>query len=149
MTPDEIRRQIMHSAGLDAEGFPEEVKSVELTEETPAAGTEAETPSGEQLPEEATPPRPEVETPSDEQVPAMPEPRGKSIVLALLLAILFGPFGLIYVSWKRALEVFLVFVGGVLLIPHNVFVTLLLWFVPPILSIIALGVGTRPPTSEL
>ena len=72
-------------------------------------------------------------------------PREKSMLLALILAALFGPFGLLYVSWKRALLMLLLFILGVSLIPKNGFVVLLLWLVAPILSIILLGVGKRQP----
>ena len=72
-------------------------------------------------------------------------PREKSMVLALVLAFFFGPFGLFYVSWKRALLLLLLFIVGVSLIPKNGFVVLLLWLVVPILSILLLGVGKRQP----
>jgi hypothetical protein len=73
--------------------------------------------------------------------------RAKSIVVAIVLAVIFGPFGLFYLSWKRALVMLFVFILGVSLIPNNGFVALLLWLVAPALSIIALGVGPRqtPP----
>jgi hypothetical protein len=71
------------------------------------------------------------------------KPKTKSTIIALVLAFFFGPFGLFYVSWKRALVLLLVFIVGVFLAPKNGFVVLLLWLVAPILSIIALGVGNR------
>lgn len=71
------------------------------------------------------------------------QPGAKSMILALVLALLFGPIGVFYVSWKRALFMLLLFIVGVFLIPKNEFVVLLLWLVVPILSIIALGVGRR------
>ena len=73
--------------------------------------------------------------------------RKQSMLLALVLAFFFGPFGLFYVSWKRALGMLLLFIICVSLIPNNGFVVLLLWLVVPILSIILLGVGKRqsPP----
>lgn len=71
--------------------------------------------------------------------------KSKSMLLAIVLAVLFGPFGLFYVSWKRALAMLLIFIIGVSLIPNNGFVTLLLWLVAPVVSIFALGVGSRQP----
>lgn len=71
--------------------------------------------------------------------------RVKSMPLAIVLAVLFGPFGLFYVSWKRALAMLLVFIVGVSMIPNNGFVTLLLWLVAPVVSIFALGIGPRQP----
>jgi hypothetical protein len=68
--------------------------------------------------------------------------------LAIVLAVFFGPLGLFYVSWKRALAMFLVFIVGVSLIPQNGFVTLLLWLIAPALSIVALGTGSRQPPPE-
>lgn len=85
---------------------------------------------------------------SNPQMPAsinINEPRRKSMPLAVVLAFIFGPFGLFYVSWKRALVMLLVFIVGVSLIPNNGFVTLLLWLVAPVASIFALGVGSRQP----
>ena len=73
------------------------------------------------------------------------EKRPKSMVIALALPFLFGPFGLVYVSWKRAAVMLLVFIIGVSLIPKNGFVVLLLWLVAPILNIIVLGVGKSQP----
>jgi len=72
-------------------------------------------------------------------------PRNKSMLLALALAFFFGPFGLIYVSWKRALVMLLVFIVGISLIPDNGFVILLFWLVAPVASIFALGLGPRLP----
>lgn len=82
------------------------------------------------------------EPPEPASVNAKPS-RKKSMPLALVLAFFFGPFGLFYVSWKRALFMLLLFIVGVFLIPKNEFVVLLLWLVVPILSIIAGGVGRR------
>ena len=79
-------------------------------------------------------------------IPKKSKPNGpKSMLLAIVLAALFGPLGLFYVSWKRALAMLLFFILGVSLIPKNGFVVLLLWLVAPILSIILLGVGKRQP----
>ena len=71
--------------------------------------------------------------------------RKQSMLLAVALAFFFGPLGVFYVSWKRALLLLLLFIVGVSLIPKNGFVVLLLWLVVPILSIILLGVGKRQP----
>jgi len=79
-------------------------------------------------------------------VMTMPERRPrKSLWLAFALAILLGPLGLLYVSWKRAVVMLLVFIVGVSLIPNNGFVTLLLWLFAPVASILVLGVGSRQP----
>ncbi len=76
---------------------------------------------------------------------AQKQAKSKSMLLAIVLAVFFGPFGLFYVSWKRALVMLLLFIVGVSLIPNNGFVTLLLWLVAPVVSIFALGVGSRQP----
>jgi tetratricopeptide (TPR) repeat protein len=69
--------------------------------------------------------------------------KSKSIPLAVVLAFFFGPFGLFYVSWKRALAMLLIFMVGISLIPNNGFVTLLLWLVAPVASIFAFGLGPK------
>lgn len=81
--------------------------------------------------------------PSSATHPAPKQPRNKAMMIAVVLAFFFGPLGVFYVSWKRALLLLLLFIVGVALIPKNGFVVLLLWLVVPILSIIALGVGRR------
>ena len=87
------------------------------------------------------------ETPRQEGSDALQttKSRSKSIALAVVLAFLFGPFGLVYVSWKRAAVTLLLFIIGVSLIPNNGFVVLFLWLVVPISSLIAFGVGKRQP----
>jgi hypothetical protein len=79
------------------------------------------------------------------QSPALKElkERTKSMVIAIVLAVFFGPLGLFYVSWKRALIMLLVFIVGVSLIPNNGFVTLLLWLVAPVASIFVFGLGSK------
>lgn len=137
MTPEEIRKQMMGSAGVkeeDAESLYAKADSsfsnkVEIEAEIqgkPLAKASASEPQ------------------EPASVNAKP-PWEKSVVLALVLAFFFGPFGLFYVSWKRALAMLLLFIIGVSLIPNNEFVVLLLWMVVPILSIILLGVGKRQP----
>lgn len=138
MTPEEIRKQMMGSAGMDVEQCIDSpaanttrgAERIELSEEKPASNTAKESSA--------------LVSPSTKDTKPT---RAKSMLLALVLAFFFGPFGLFYVSWKRALVMLLLFIVGVSLIPKNGFVVLLLWLVAPILSIIALGVGKRqtPP----
>jgi len=81
-----------------------------------------------------------------EQAPkpvAPKQTKRKSMPLAVVLAFFLGPFGLFYVSWKRALAMLLIFIVGVSLIPNNGFVALLLWLVAPVASIFAFGLGPK------
>lgn len=126
---------MMGSAGLSTE-CPEDKEAdpagtLELSEEERSANPDQQS---------STAASPSPARPRDQS-----QPRGKSMLLALVLAFFFGPFGLLYVSWKRTLFLFLTFIVGVALIPNNGFVVLLLWMVVPILSIILLGVGKRQP----
>lgn len=153
MTNEEIRKQLLQSAGHNIPTAP--------AEKTPStAGADSNTNRAEQ--ESAHLPVPsltaeeeldrfvaeqiasgEMVSPKEREAVHGKKSRQKSMVLALVLAILLGPFGLLYVSWKRAAVMLLVFIVGVSLIPKNGFVVLLLWLVAPILSIILLGVGKR------
>jgi hypothetical protein len=65
--------------------------------------------------------------------------RGKSFWLAFALALLLGPFGLLYVSWKRTLVMILIALIGTLLFPHNGAVMVTLWLVVPACSVVAFG----------
>jgi hypothetical protein len=65
--------------------------------------------------------------------------RRKSFWLAFALALLLGPFGLPYVSWKRALVMLLIALIGTLLFPHNGAVIVTLWLVAPACSVVAFG----------
>lgn len=133
MTPEEIRKQMMGSAGLD----------IVCPPDSPAANATDLTKTAE-VPEEEAAADPDND-PAPDVTRGKRQPREKSILLALVLALFFGPFGLFYVSWKRALAMLLIFIVGVSLIPKNGFVVLLLWLVAPILSIFLLGVGKRQP----
>jgi len=67
----------------------------------------------------------------------------KSFWLAFVLALLLGPFGLLYVSWKRALVMLLIALIGTLLFPHNGAVIVTLWLVAPASSVVAFGLRPR------
>jgi hypothetical protein len=76
---------------------------------------------------------------------------GTSFWLAFVLALLFGPFGLFCVSWKRALVILLIALIGTLLFPHNGAVIVTLWLLAPACSVVAFGLrpgllpsATRP-----
>jgi hypothetical protein len=92
---------------------------------------------------EPSPARNETKTDLPAKSPKVKPSRVKSILLAIVLAVLFGPFGLFYVSWKRALAMLLIFIVGISLIPNNGFVTLLLWLVAPVASIFVFGLGSK------
>lgn len=152
MNPEDIRNQMLGSAGL-IEAAPSEVcvtkssadaKAVELSAEVASCspeGKQGRFAEGHQIASV------EVANPQESEVPRTKHARPKSMTLALVLALIFGPFGLLYVSWKRGAVMLLVFIVGVSLIPKNGFVVLLLWLVAPILSIIALGVGKLQPSA--
>jgi len=65
--------------------------------------------------------------------------RRKSFWLAFILALLLGPFGLLYVSWKRALVMLLIALIGTLLFRHNGAVIVTLRLVAPACSVVAFG----------
>jgi len=150
MTPEEIRKQMMGSAGLSEAASSKnratksnaDGKTAELPAEVASAS-----PGNEQdhFAEDHQSTLVEVANPQQSEVLRTKNACSKSMALAVVLALLFGPFGLLYVSWKRAAVMVLVFIVGVSLIPKNGFVVLLLWLVAPILSIILLGVGKRQP----
>ena len=62
----------------------------------------------------------------------------KNYWIAMALAVVFGPFGLFYVSWKRALAVLAIWVAAVALF-HN---PILFWLVLSAGSIVLMGIGT-------
>jgi hypothetical protein len=70
---------------------------------------------------------------------APPGRRRKSFWLTFVLTLLFGPFGLLYVSWKRALFMLLITLIGTLLFPRNGVVLVTLWLVAPACSVVAFG----------
>jgi len=73
----------------------------------------------------------------------MTEPRRwrrKSFWPAFTLALLLGPFGLLYVSCKRAVVMLLIALIGTLMFPHNGAVIVTLWLVAPACSVVACGV---------
>jgi hypothetical protein len=142
MQPEEIRKQIMDSAWLS------EAPAIMSSGDVNAVGLRAEaTPVGsagthDRFAEDQISSH-EIPRPEEGEAVQTKKSRPKSIPLALVLALLFGPFGLLYVSLGRAAVMLLVFIVGVSLIPKNGFVVLLLWLVAPILSIILFGVGKR------
>ena len=71
-------------------------------------------------------------------------PRLKSFWLAFWLALFFGPFGLLYVSWQRCAVMLLLFLAGFFFIPGETgaVITICLWLIAPAATVIALG--TRP-----
>ena len=68
----------------------------------------------------------------------------KSFWLAFWLALLFGPIGLIYVSWQRCSVMLMLLLAAFFLIPGETgaAVTLCLWLVAPAATVLA--IGTRP-----
>jgi hypothetical protein len=68
----------------------------------------------------------------------------KSFWLAFWLALLFGPLGLLYVSWQRFSVMLLLFLAAFFFIPGetNAPIKICLWLVAPAATVIALG--TRP-----
>jgi hypothetical protein len=77
--------------------------------------------------------------------------RRKSFWLAFVLALLLGPFGLLYVSWKRALVMLLLALIGTLLFPQNGAVIVTLWLVAPASSVVAFGLrpGLLPSAARM
>jgi len=150
VTLEEIRKQMMGSAGLYEASLSEthatkssaDTKTVELPAVVTSVGPEDEQ---DHFAEDHQSGTVEVANPQQSEVLRTKNARSKSMALAVVLALILGPFGLLYVPWKRAAVMLLVFVVGVSLIPKNGFVVLLLWLVTPILSIILLGVGKRQP----
>lgn len=116
-------RALQEKGDKDAEGLVEEIEAA-------IAGK----------PLSSGPARPQEQAP---KAAAPKQAKIKSMLLAIVLAVLFGPFGLFYVSWKRALAMLLIFIVGVSLFPNNGFVTLLLWLVAPVASIFAFGLGPK------
>jgi hypothetical protein len=68
----------------------------------------------------------------------------KSFWLAFWLALLFGPIGLLYVSWQRCSIMLLLFLAAFFFIPGETGapITICLWLVAPAATVI--GLGTRP-----
>ena len=77
--------------------------------------------------------------------------RGTSFWLAFALALLCGSFGLLYVSWKRALVMLLIALLGTLLFPQNGAVIVTLWLVAPACSVVAFGLrpGLLPSADRM
>jgi hypothetical protein len=71
-------------------------------------------------------------------------PRKKSVYLAFFLALMFGPLGLLYVSWQRCTAVLLLFLAAFFFIAGDLGIPTALcpWLVAPAATVIALG--TRP-----
>jgi hypothetical protein len=72
-------------------------------------------------------------------------PRRKSVYVAFFLALLFGPLGLLYLSWKRAVVLLLLFVVGVCFFPDEALVVVGLWLILPAASVLAMSVMPRRP----
>jgi hypothetical protein len=62
----------------------------------------------------------------------------KSYWIAIALAVVFGPFGLLYISWKRALVVLAIWIVAVALF-HN---PILFWIVLSAGSVVLMGTGS-------
>ena len=79
-----------------------------------------------------------------EKTPGLAGRKRKSFWLAFWLALLFGPLGLLYVSWQRCLVMLLLFLAAFFFIPGETGapITICLWLVAPAATVIALG--TRP-----
>jgi hypothetical protein len=69
--------------------------------------------------------------------------RNKSTYVALFLALLFGPLGLLYLSWKRAVVLLLLFVVGVCFFPDEALVVVGLWLILPASSVLAISMVPR------
>jgi hypothetical protein len=70
-------------------------------------------------------------------------PRKKSVYLAFFLALLFGPLGLLYLSWKRALVMLLLFLLGISFFPGEALVVVGLWLILPASSVLASSMAPR------
>ena len=69
--------------------------------------------------------------------------RNKSTYVAFFLALLFGPLGLLYLSWKRAVVLLLLFVVGVYFFPDEALVVVGLWLILPASSVLAISMVPR------
>ena len=69
--------------------------------------------------------------------------RSKSTYVAFFLALLFGPLGLLYLSWKRAVVLLLLFVLGVCFFPDEALVVVGLWLILPASSVLAISMVPR------
>jgi hypothetical protein len=63
----------------------------------------------------------------------------KNYWIAIALAVVFGPFGLLYISWKRALVVLAIWIVAVALF-HN---PIMFWIVLSAGSVVLMGTGSR------
>jgi hypothetical protein len=72
--------------------------------------------------------------------------RKKSTYVAFLLALLFGPLGFIYLSYRRALLILLLFLVGLFFFPSNALVVVGLWLILPASSVLAMSVAPRRAT---
>jgi hypothetical protein len=69
--------------------------------------------------------------------------RRKSTFVAFFLALLLGPLGLVYLSWRRALLMLLLFLVGFIFFPSNALVVAGLWLILPASSVLAVSVAPR------
>jgi len=92
-----------------------------------------------------SPPPLEVEEPAPaEPAPeAEAEPPAKSMVSALIWVVIFGPFGLLYVSFMRTAVFTLIFLVGAVFAHGNLLGLLAVWMLAPVASILLFGVGRR------
>lgn len=72
----------------------------------------------------------------------MSEKKPKNIAAAFLLALIFGPIGLLYVSWKISIGLFLVHIVGCAILGWQTWAVLSLWHALP--AIVAL-IATQKP----
>lgn len=83
-------------------------------------------------------PEPEEPTPAAEA-----ETTSKSMVSALLWVAIFGPFGLLYFSFVRAVVFTLIFLVGAVFAHGNLLGLLAVWMLAPMASIVLFGLGRR------
>lgn len=71
-----------------------------------------------------------------------PQSVNKNYWIAMALAVVLGPFGLLYISWKRALAVLAIWIVAVALFNNPI----LFWIVLSAGSIVLMGTGSRKGT---
>jgi hypothetical protein len=91
------------------------------------------------------PPPPLEEEPAPEEPAQMQEaqPTSKSMASALIWVMIFGPFGLLYVSFARAVVFTLIFLVGAVFAYGNLLGLLAVWMLAPMASILLFGLGRR------
>jgi hypothetical protein len=71
------------------------------------------------------------------------QPTSKSMASALIWVMIFGPFGLLYVSFARAVVFTLIFLVGAVFAYGNLLGLLAVWMLAPMASILLFGLGRR------